>query len=124
MPREIIGLDAVVIIVAPLINPGWISRQTVIWLPCAFMSFINLKAIRLQSIKVYGIFQKLSCRRMLGPLAPSLGREWHVPGPAIQDGLSQTLWNAHQAKHSKQIVADCVTLWEIMPAEVSQPALA
>jgi len=40
------------------------------------------------------------------PLAPSLGREWHVPGPASQDGLSQTLWNAQQAKHSEGIVTD------------------
>ncbi|GIT70283.1 MAG: hypothetical protein Ct9H300mP28_00970 [Pseudomonadota bacterium] len=23
------------------------------------------------------------------PMAPSLGREWHVPGPATQDGVVQ-----------------------------------
>lgn len=45
------------------------------------------------------------------PLAPSLGREWHVPGPASQDGLSIDAWDEKQAKHTEQIVGDmCVAL--------------
>lgn len=34
------------------------------------------------------------------PMAPSLGREWHVPGPATQDGLVPGPWNEEQARQS------------------------
>ncbi len=34
------------------------------------------------------------------PMAPSLGREWHVPGPATQDGLVPGPWNEEQAGQS------------------------
>ena len=45
------------------------------------------------------------------PMVPSLGREWHVPGPASQDGLSLSAWNEAQAKHAEQVVGDmCVAL--------------
>ena len=33
-------------------------------------------------------------------MAPSLGREWHVPGPATQDGLVPGPWNEEQASQS------------------------
>ena len=34
------------------------------------------------------------------PMAPSLGREWHVPGPATQDGLVPGPWDEAQAGQS------------------------
>jgi len=42
------------------------------------------------------------------PLSPSLGREWHVPGPATQDGLRGHDWDADHAEASKQLVLDMV----------------
>ena len=39
------------------------------------------------------------------PMAPSLGREWHVPAPATQDGLT-IVHNDETAKRSCKLVAD------------------
>lgn len=40
------------------------------------------------------------------PMAPSLGREWHVPAPATQDGLSIGPHNEARSKASWQLVSD------------------
>jgi len=40
------------------------------------------------------------------PLAPSLGREMRVPGPATQDGLVQGPWDAEHSTGSCRIVID------------------
>lgn len=40
------------------------------------------------------------------PLAPSLGREWHVPGPATQDGIIAGQRDANKAQLSYQLVMD------------------
>ena len=40
------------------------------------------------------------------PLAPSLGREWQVPGPATQDGLVAGPRDAARAERSLQLVLD------------------
>ena len=42
------------------------------------------------------------------PLAPSLGREWHVPAPATQDGLTRENWDAEVAASSKDLVLTMV----------------
>jgi predicted ester cyclase len=39
------------------------------------------------------------------PMSPSLGREWHVPGPASQDGLTVS----GSGETAKQIVGDMLT---------------
>lgn len=38
------------------------------------------------------------------PMVPSLGREWHVPGPATQDGLVPGPWDAGSASASRALV--------------------
>ena len=40
------------------------------------------------------------------PMAPSLGREWHVPGPATQNGLSIGPHNEAKSQASWQLVSD------------------
>ncbi|MEH6590551.1 MAG: ester cyclase [Halioglobus sp.] len=40
------------------------------------------------------------------PMAPSLGREWQVPGPATQDGLVEGPWNKSQSDASLTLVND------------------
>lgn len=40
------------------------------------------------------------------PMAPSLGREWHVPGPATQNGLSIGAHDAAHAHASWQLVSN------------------
>ncbi|MDJ0631418.1 MAG: ester cyclase [Rhodobacter sp.] len=43
------------------------------------------------------------------PMAPSLGREWHVPGPATHDGIVPGPWNAAQAQDSCQHIVEMLT---------------
>lgn len=40
------------------------------------------------------------------PMAPSLGREWHVPGPATQDGLVPGPYDAARGKETAQHIID------------------
>jgi len=40
------------------------------------------------------------------PLSVSLGKEWHVPGPATQDGLITNAYNEEHAAQSLKLVGD------------------
>jgi predicted ester cyclase len=40
------------------------------------------------------------------PMSPSLGREWQVPSPALQNGLVPSPWNKTRANASSQLVND------------------
>jgi predicted ester cyclase len=43
------------------------------------------------------------------PMAPALGREWQVPGPATQDGLVQGPRDADASTRNRQLVLDMLT---------------
>lgn len=49
------------------------------------------------------------------PMVPSLGREWHVPGPATQDGLGPH--DAGRSDVARQHVIDMLTAMKRHPAE-------
>jgi predicted ester cyclase len=73
-----------------------------------FYKFENGKVIEYQGI---WDIPELMIQAKVWPMVPSLGREWHVPGPSTQDGLKLTPWNEINAKHTEQIVGDmCVAL--------------
>ena len=40
------------------------------------------------------------------PMAPSVGREWHVPGPATQDGIVAPPHDEEKAASSVKLVSD------------------
>lgn len=40
------------------------------------------------------------------PMAPSLGRDWHVPAPATQDGFVPGPWNEARSSTSLQLVGE------------------
>ncbi|MBW3245622.1 ester cyclase [Epibacterium sp. DP7N7-1] len=50
------------------------------------------------------------------PMAPSLGREWHVPGPATQDGLVPGLYDAEAG------AASCAHIIEMLEHLKKHPA--
>ncbi|MEL7114081.1 MAG: ester cyclase [Pseudomonadota bacterium] len=50
------------------------------------------------------------------PMAPSLGREWPVPGPAPQDGLIPGPWNAAAAR------ASCAHIVEMLAHMTKHPS--
>ena len=41
-------------------------------------------------------------------MAPSIGREWHVPGPATQDGVVAAPYDKERAAASVQLVSDMI----------------
>lgn len=51
------------------------------------------------------------------PMAPSLGREMLVPGPAAQDGMMQGPWDADTAKSSCDLVLDMLAHLTLHPAQ-------
>jgi len=40
------------------------------------------------------------------PMVPSLGREWHVPGPASLDGIQLRPWSESTAKATEKVVCE------------------
>mgnify|MGYP001072122519 CR=1 FL=1 len=51
------------------------------------------------------------------PMAPSLGREWHVPGPAMHDGLVPGPWDAARAQASCNHIVEMLEYLTKHPAE-------
>lgn len=51
------------------------------------------------------------------PMAPSLGREWHVPGPATQDGFVPGPYDAAASSASCQHVIDMLSALKRHPSE-------
>ncbi len=51
------------------------------------------------------------------PLAPGLGREWHVPGPATQDGLVFGPYNEEKSAASCQHIIDMLEALKRHPLE-------
>ena len=51
------------------------------------------------------------------PMAPSLGREWHVPGPATHDGLVPGPWDEARAKDSCDHIVVMLDYMKRHPAE-------
>lgn len=51
------------------------------------------------------------------PMAPSLGREMQIPGPATQDGLTDAPWDADRAAAARQHIIDMLEAMKRHPAE-------
>lgn len=54
------------------------------------------------------------------PMAPSLGREWHIPGPITQDGLQDQTDETQLAAQSKQHIVDMLTAMTRHPVEPAE----
>lgn len=51
------------------------------------------------------------------PMAPSLGREWHVPGPATHDGLVPGPWDAARSQASCDHIVEMLDHMKKHPAQ-------
>ncbi|WP_293440833.1 ester cyclase [Planktotalea sp.] len=51
------------------------------------------------------------------PMAPSLGREWHTPGPITQDGLTDATGQTERAQYCQNQVLNMLTALTRHPAE-------
>ena len=68
-----------------------------------FYRFENDKIVEIQSLwDIPEVFMQAGA----WPLAPSLGREWHVPGPSTQDGMISLPYDDEKSLHSRQLIMD------------------
>ncbi|MFC3122482.1 ester cyclase [Agaribacter flavus] len=71
-----------------------------------FYRFVDDKIVEMQAI---WDIPELMMQAEVWPLSPSIGREWQVPGPATQDGLSLADRCASTSMNSLKIVSDMCT---------------
>ena len=70
-----------------------------------FHEFYRIEDNRVVEVQALWDIPELMMQAGVWPMSPSLGREWHVPGPATQDGLTI----AGSGDTAKQIVGDMLT---------------
>lgn len=51
------------------------------------------------------------------PMAPSLGREWHIPGPATNDGIVAGPWDATRSQTSCDHIVDMLNHMKRHPSQ-------
>ena len=51
------------------------------------------------------------------PMAPTLGREWHIPGPASQDGIVAGPYDDEAAQASCQLIVDMLEHMKRYPSQ-------
>jgi predicted ester cyclase len=68
-----------------------------------FYRVVGAKVVEIQSI---WDIPELMMQAGAWPMAPSLGREWHVPGPASEDGLARHERDEELSRHAFAIVFD------------------
>lgn len=68
-----------------------------------FHEFYKIKDDKITEVQILWDVPELMMHAGVWPMSPSLGREWHVPAPATQDGLVHTSYDTDSAK---QIVKD------------------
>ena len=79
-----------------------------------FYRFTNGKVTEIQAI---WDIPELMMQANAWPMAPSLGREWHIPGPISQDGLADHTDQVDDAKRAQKHVLDMLAALTRHPAE-------
>lgn len=71
-----------------------------------FHEFYRFENDRVTEIQALWDIPELMMQAGTWPMSPTLGREWHTPGPATQDGLVPGPHDRIQAETSCQIIID------------------
>lgn len=74
-----------------------------------YHEFYRLVEGRVVELQALWDIPELMLQARAWPMAPSLGREFRVPGPATQDGLGQGPWDEAASAASLQLVTDMLT---------------
>ncbi|WOH35781.1 ester cyclase [Thalassotalea fonticola] len=78
-----------------------------------FHEFFRIENNQVVEMQAIWDIPELMMQANAWPMVPSLGREWHVPGPATQDGLLMMPRDDINSQASAQLVNDmCVALGE------------
>ncbi|PRY26093.1 SnoaL-like polyketide cyclase [Aliiruegeria haliotis] len=82
-----------------------------------FHEFYKFEAGRITEIQTLWDIPEVMIQANAWPMAPSLGREWHVPGPATLDGVVPGPWDRETSTASCQHI---VTMLEYLKKHPSQ----
>lgn len=73
-----------------------------------YIEFFRIENGQIASMRLLWDIPQLMMQADAWPMAPSLGVEIHVPGPATQDGIVATPYDEERSAASKQLVTDMV----------------
>jgi len=82
-----------------------------------FHEFYRFDAGQIAEVQAIWDIPEMMMQASAWPMAPSLGREWHVPGPATQDGLVPGPCARGQSNRTRQRVIEMLTAMKRHPAE-------
>jgi predicted ester cyclase len=82
-----------------------------------FHEFYRVDGARVVEIQAIWDIPEVMMQAGAWPLAPSLGREWHVPAPATQDGIVQGPYDANTSESSRRLVTDMLSALRRHPSE-------
>ncbi len=82
-----------------------------------FHEFFRIKAGRIVEVQALWDIPEVMMQAKAWPMAPSLGREWHVPGPATQDGHVRGPYDAESSEKTRQHIVDMLTALKRHPSE-------
>lgn len=71
-----------------------------------FHEFYRIENNQIVEMQALWDIPELMMQANAWPMVPSLGREWHVPAPATQDGIVNSPYNADNANASIKLVND------------------
>lgn len=71
-----------------------------------FHEFFRMEAGQVVEMQAIWDIPELMMQANAWPMAPSLGREWHVPGPATQDGVLSHLSDSVLSASSARLVGE------------------
>ena len=79
-----------------------------------FFRFVDGKVAEIQSL---WDIPEMMMQANAWPMAPSLGLEYHIPGPATLDGIVKGPWNEKQAETSCSLIVDMLTHMKRHPSQ-------
>lgn len=71
-----------------------------------FHEFFRMEGGQVVEMQALWDIPELMMQAKAWPMSPSLGREWHVPGPATQDGVSSQAFDPVLSSQSARLVGD------------------
>ncbi len=82
-----------------------------------FHEFYRFKAGKIVEIQTLWDIPEMMMQANAWPMAPSLGREWNVPGPATLDGIVPGPWDADRAGASRQHIIEMLEFMKKHPSQ-------
>tara|TARA_B100001559_G_scaffold76802_1_gene63603 strand:+ start:385 stop:1434 length:1050 start_codon:yes stop_codon:yes gene_type:complete len=82
-----------------------------------FHEFYRFEDGRVTEVQVLWDIPEVMMQAVAWPMAPSLGREWQVPGPATQDGIIQGPYDEPRSSATCQLIIDMLTAMNRHPSE-------